>query len=397
MDTIAVATYRLLAQVTPAPGPSPSPSPSSGSLLPTFGDFTNRCTTSWCKFVLAKTGSQWFADASDVLVVKPLRIILIIVLAILLRRLARRTISRLIRTTSNGSVPAILRPLRERTANPPPETAIPERRRQRAEAIGSVLRSLATALIFSIAVLMVLKELGYDLGPLLASAGIVGLGLGLGAQTLVKDLIAGLFMLLEDQYGVGDFVDLGEASGVIEAVGLRITTLRDSQGVTWYIRNGAITRVGNRSQAWAVIIVDVPVKLTDVEEATGVLRRVAAEMGEDPQWTDVLVDAPEVLGVEQLTADGATLRTQAKSRTESQWRLGREMRRRFTEALAAAQVYQPAGGANGAQVSTVVAAPPNGRQGAATPAGDGSGTPEGRFGSGAPRQHSPNDEEPGRE
>lgn len=325
-----------------------------------------------CRFILDQTGSQWLADSGYVLLVKPFRILLIILVAILVRQLACRTINRLVRTTSTGSVPAILKPLRERLTSPPPPSAVPERRRQRAEAIGSVLRSSATVVIYSIAMMMVLDELGINLGPLLASAGIVGLALGFGAQTLVKDLIAGLFMLLEDQYGVGDFVDLGEASGVIEAVGLRITTLRDSQGVTWYIRNGAISRVGNRSQGWAVVAIDVPVKLGDIEQATAILRRVATEVGEDPRWSDEFIEPPQVLGVEQITADGAVLRAQVKTRAEAQWQVGRELRLRFTEALAAANMAQPPA-SGGPQLTVVPAsAPGTGPAGTATaePAGD---------------------------
>src|SRR5690606_33403608 len=130
----------------------------------------------------------------------------------------------------------------------------PERRRQRAETMGSVLRGAITVTVFTVATLLALSELDLDLAPLLAGAGIVGVALGFGAQSLVRDLLAGLFMLLEDQYGVGDSVDLGEASGVVEAVGLRVTTVRDLRGVVWYIPNGEIRRVGNRSQSPAVVV-----------------------------------------------------------------------------------------------------------------------------------------------
>ena len=133
-----------------------------------------------------------------------------------------------------------------------------------------------TAFVFGIALLMVLGEFGFDLAPLLASAGIAGVALGFGAQSLVKDLIAGLFMLIEDQYGVGDNVDLGEAIGVVEAVGLRVTTVRDGRGVLWYIRNGEIIRVGNKSQGWALVVVDLPIGFASTEEATAVLRTAAA-------------------------------------------------------------------------------------------------------------------------
>jgi small conductance mechanosensitive channel len=179
-----------------------------------------------------------------------------------------------------------------------------------------------------------------NLAPLIASAGIVGVALGFGAQNLVKDFIAGLFMLLEDQYGVGDVVDFGEASGTVEAVGLRITTLRDGRGVLWYIRNGEIVRVGNRSQGWAMVVIDVPVGFAGVEEATDVLRSAAATLTEDPLYADDLIEAPQVLGVEQITIDGAVVRTTVKTVSEAQWRVGRELRHRLTEALESAGIAQ---------------------------------------------------------
>lgn len=288
-----------------------------------------------CMTILDVTGSEWFAEGSYYILIKPLRIILILLIAVLVRYLLHRTIRRLVRTTSEGSIPAVLRPLRERVPTGPESTTavVPERRRQRAEAIGSVLRSLVTAVVFGVAVLLVLDELSFNLAPLLASAGIAGLALGFGAQTLVKDLLAGLFMLLEDQYGVGDTVDLGEATGVVEAVGLRITTVRDARGVLWYIRNGEIIRVGNKSQGWAMVIIDMPVGFASTEEATSVLRTAAESLAMDPQLAPQIVEPPEVLGVEQVTVDGAVIRTVAKTTAEGQFPVARELRRRLTEAL----------------------------------------------------------------
>jgi small-conductance mechanosensitive channel len=286
------------------------------------------------------TGSTWAAEGSYYVLVKPLRIIAILLLALVARYLLHKLISRLVRTTSEGSVPAILRPLRQRvpTAAPDPSAVVPERRRQRAEAIGSVLRSLVTAFVFSIALLMVLDELSFKLGPLLASAGIVGLALGFGAQSLVKDLLGGLFMLLEDQYGVGDTVDLGEATGVVESVGLRITTIRDARGVLWYIRNGEIIRVGNKSQGWAMLMIDMPIGFADTEQATQVLREAAATVYADAELAEHFVEPPEVLGVETVTVEGAVIRTIAKTTADGQYVVGRELRRRLTEALAAAGI-----------------------------------------------------------
>jgi small conductance mechanosensitive channel len=293
-----------------------------------------------CKWIYDWTGETWLAESSYVILLKPLKIILILLVAMLARYLLHRTINRLVRTTVNGSVPMILRPLRERTPTGAADAAVvfPERRRQRSEAVGSVLRSTVTVVIFSIAGMLVLGELGFNLAPLLASAGIVGVALGFGAQTLVKDLIAGLFMLLEDQYGVGDTVDVGEATGVVEAVGLRITTMRDGAGVVWYIRNGEIIRVGNKSQGWAMAIVDMPIGYAGVEEATAVLRRAASSLAEDPDYAADFIEPPEVLGVEQITVDGAVVRTTAKTTADAQFRVVRELRRRLAEALDAAGI-----------------------------------------------------------
>lgn len=319
-DSVSSVSLILDAPAAPTPDPSPSPACLEEAL---------------CKAAWEITNSVWFAEGSYWILLKPLRIVLILLLAVAARWLVHRTIRRLVRTTTAAGVPTMLRPLRERipTAAAEPGEFVPERRRQRAEAIGSVRRSLATAFIFGIALLMVLKEFSFDLAPLLASAGIAGVALGFGAQSLVKDLIAGLFMLIEDQYGVGDTVDLGEATGVVEAVGLRVTTVRDGRGVLWYIRNGEIVRVGNKSQGWALVVVDLPIGFAGTEEATAVLRTAAASVAMDPELAPEIVEPPEVLGVEQMTVEGAVIRTVVKTTADGQFAVGRELRRRLAEAL----------------------------------------------------------------
>jgi small conductance mechanosensitive channel len=294
-----------------------------------------------CEVLLRETSLEWLAQGSYYLLIKPVRIILIIIVALILRTFLSRLIKRLTKMSSE-SKRGLLHPLRERVPVAPPEAPVLryERRRQRAEALGSVLRSIASIGIFSIAFMLILGELGVNLAPLIASAGIAGIALGFGAQNLVKDFIAGLFMLLEDQYGVGDVVDVGEASGTVEAVGLRITTIRDGRGVLWYIRNGEIVRVGNKSQGWALVVVDVPVGFVGVDEAAAVLRAAASAMTEDQELAADLLEAPEVLGVEQITVDGAVVRTIAKTAPEGQWRVARELRRRLTEALEDAGITQ---------------------------------------------------------
>ncbi|BFU46496.1 mechanosensitive ion channel family protein [Krasilnikovia sp. MM14-A1004] len=305
--------------LAPTPGVTPS-----GPLFQTPG-----CTDDWCKTLDKLTGSELLAIG----IVKPLRIIAIILIALLVRWLLHRMISRLTVTGSKAELPALLKPLRERAKDATDNQFVPERRRQRAEAIGSVLRSFVTAVVFTMAALLVMGELGFNLGPLIASAGIVGVALGFGAQSLVKDLIAGLFMLLEDQYGVGDSVDLGDATGVVETVGLRVTTVRDARGVLWYVRNGEIVRVGNKSQGWAMVVIDLPIGFVNSEQAGSVLREAALALADDPQHATEFLEPPEVVGVEQLTVDGAVIRTIAKTTADGQAVVQRELRRRLVDAL----------------------------------------------------------------
>ncbi len=309
--------------------PNPSETPSVGCMADKI-----------CKGVYDLSDSQWLADGGYYLLIKPIRIILIIVVAMIARALLNHTINKIVGRTAQGKVPTMLRPIREKIpASVVNATAVfPERRRQRAEAIGSVLKSMVTVGVFSVAFLIVLSEFDINVGPLIASLGIAGVALGFGAQSLVKDLIAGLFMLLEDQYGVGDVIDTGEAVGVVESVGLRTVTIRDGRGVIWYVRNGEIIRIGNKSQGWATVMIDVPIGFVGVEEATSVLRQAVDAFAHDPEWAADFVEPPQVLGVENISVDGAVIRTVCKTSADRQWDLQREMRRRLTEALEASGI-----------------------------------------------------------
>ena len=264
------------------------------------------------------------------------------------RALTHRGIRRLTDRTATGAVPTILRPLRNRApAQSTPVEQITERRTQRAEAIGSVLRSFASIVV-----------LGHRRGagarassastsrrswPAPASSASRS---GFGAQNLIKDFIAGIGIILEDQYGVGDVVDLGEASGTVEAVGLRITRLRDVNGVVWYVRNGEILRVGNKSQGFAQVVIDMPVAHdTDLERARTVMQEVADAMYAEEEWAAVLLAEPESLGVEQITAEGVFLRLVVRSTNADQWRVGRELRMRLKERFVAEGFRTPAAAA----------------------------------------------------
>ena len=289
-------------------------------------------STTLCARVYEWSGLDWLAANAEALIATPAKILLIGALAVAVRRLAHRGIRRLTDRTATGAVPTILRPLRNRVAQSDVVEQLTERRTQRAEAIGSVLRSFASIGVLGIAVVLVLGELGINLAPIVASAGVVGVALGFGAQNLIKDFIAGIWIILEDQYGVGDVVDLGEASGTVEAVGLRITRLRDVNGVVWYARNGEILRVGNKSQGYAQVVIDMPVAHdTDLERCRVVMQEIADAMYAEAEWADVLLAEPESLGVEQITAEGVVLRLVVRTTNVDQWRVGRELRLRLKE------------------------------------------------------------------
>jgi moderate conductance mechanosensitive channel len=302
-------------------------------------------STSLCARVYDLFGSPWLADNAEALIAKPAKILLILVLAVVVRMSLNRGIRRLTDSTATGRMPTILRPWRSRRgrpADPTPVEQITARRSQRAAAIGSVLRSLASFTVFGIAVVLVLGELGINLAPIIASAGVIGVALGFGAQNLVKDFIAGIGIILEDQYGVGDVVDLGEATGTVEAVGLRITRLRDAHGVVWYARNGEILRVGNKSQGYAQVVIDMPVAHdTDLEHCRTVMQEVADAMYAQDDWSDVLLAAPESLGVETITSEGVTLRLQVRTTNAEQWRVARELRQRLKERFVVEGIRTP--------------------------------------------------------
>jgi moderate conductance mechanosensitive channel len=297
--------------------------------------------TTLCAKVYEWFGLDWLATNAQALIATPAKILLILVVAGVLRLLAHRAIRRLTDRTASGAMPTILR-RRSRGASTGDAENAAARRTQRAEAIGSVLRSFASLFIMGIGVVLVLGELGVNLAPILASAGVVGVALGFGAQNLVKDFIAGIGIILEDQYGVGDVVDLGEASGTVEAMGLRITRLRDINGVVWYVRNGEILRVGNKSQGFAQVVIDMPVAHdTDLERCREVMQEVADAMYAEDEWADILLSPPESLGVEQITTEGIFLRLMVRATNADQWRVGRELRLRLKERFVAEGIRTP--------------------------------------------------------
>ncbi len=294
---------------------------------------------SWCSRIYQLTDNDILARYADTVINAGLQILLIVVVAVVIRLLLHRMINRLTRVTEDGATPGLLRPL----IVPGSTAPLSPRRTARARAIGSVLRSATTAVVYGVGFTLVLGELGVNLGPILASAGIVGLAVGFGAQTLVKDLLSGMFMMVEDQYGVGDVVDLGEVSGTVEAVGLRVTTVRDVSGALWYVRNGEVLRVGNSSQGAAVAVVDLPIgHSADIAAATELAGRVAAELtAENGALADDVLEPPEVLGIQSITPESITLRVTATTRPGRHWAVQRALLAGIKDAFGQAGIPSP--------------------------------------------------------
>lgn len=286
---------------------------------------------------------EWTDTNKHWLIEVPIRIAAYILVALIARYVLHRVIdrgasrNRKTRDTSDqASVdkPPLLRHLREKAPLSVAGIKDAERRRQRAQTIGSVLKSTVSIVMLIWVLLSVLNVVGVNIAPFIASAGIVGLAIGFGAQNLVRDFVTGVFMLLEDQYGVGDNVDLGEAVGEVESVGLRITTVRDIDGTLWYVRNGEITRVGNMSQDYAVARVELPVALTaDIDQAETVALQAAERALEDAAIAVKVLGHPEMLGVQDVSPDLLTLRMTIKTRPNAQWSVQRRLRRDILRAF----------------------------------------------------------------
>lgn len=295
----------------------------------------------WCQRFYDWTNSDFLARSADAIVSATLSIALIVALALLARYLLHRAIHRIV----DGATSSRLSRLVNRAPRPRAgdTTPVSQRRAQRARTIGSVLRSISSAVVLVVAAIMIVDEFGVSLAPILASAGIVGVAVGFGAQNLVRDFLSGVFMLLEDQYGVGDIVDLGEANGVVEAVGLRITTLRDINGTVWYVRNGEILRVGNKSQGYAIAVVDLPLAHNaDVAEATALAGRAAAERVTGEDIAEDILEPVDVLGVERVGPEGITLRLTVRVSPGRQFAVQRALNAAITEAFDTASVPRPA-------------------------------------------------------
>jgi small conductance mechanosensitive channel len=210
---------------------------------------------------------------------------------------------------------------------------------QRTKTIGSVLSNFITWGIALISVTMILNELGVEVGALIAGAGILGAAVGFGAQSLVRDLISGLFIVFEDQYGVGDVVDLGEVKGAIEQVGLRVTQVRDVEGTLWYVRNGEIMRVGNKSQGFTRVLIDLAFEPgVDVEKAKTALLAAATKVSKTKSHGDLMIGAAEVWGIQSISGDSVVIRMVQQVAPKSGDDVARAIRAEVATALKTAKL-----------------------------------------------------------
>lgn len=288
-----------------------------------------------CPWLYARTGNETVARTLGWLAEKPLQILLIVVLAVLANRVLRTVVKHLgdravARADRLGAyVPDSLR-RSDRIG----------RGEARAETISYVTRSLVTGVVALVAVGAVLGVLGVSWKAFLASAGVIGVALGFGAQTLVRDLLAGWFIVVEDRYGVGDVIDAGAgAVGTVERITLRSTRLRSQNGNVWHVNNGEILRVANKSQSWSRALVDVVVAVdADVDRACEVLAEVGRTLHADPEWADRVRSDPDVLGVHLIDPSGVTLRVLCETEPADQFKVEREYRLRVLRAFDAESI-----------------------------------------------------------
>lgn len=285
------------------------------------------------------TRDDWF----DWLIDRPFKVILTIALAIIIRWLLHRFIDRVVHRAGNGAVPSVLATTRAAGFLRELSKSSRERRDLRAKTVGSLLKSIVSAVVLIITLVMIFDLVGLPIAPLLTGAGVLGVAVGFGAQSLVRDFLSGMFMILEDQYAVGDTVELSygwfSSTGTVESVGLRLTQVRDANGTVLYVRNGEVLRVGNLSQQWSQTVLDVTVSTaSDIEQAEQILREEAAELFHQSALSEVIIAEPEVRGVERFDADGVVIRTVITTAPQHEAAVARALRSRLLRRLAEANV-----------------------------------------------------------
>jgi len=271
------------------------------------------------------------ARAVDLVLGAPLTVLAIILTAIVVHRVTSALVRRTVRRYEHEIHRRIQRATELGTEGASPQAAT--RRLQRLHAVGGAARSGLSLAIWVTAGLLAVAQF-VNLGPVLAGAGLAGVIIGFGAQAMIGDLLAGFSMLVEDQYGVGDWIDVDGKIGEVELVGLRRTSFRDLDGVVWHVPNGRITMVGNLSQRWARATLEIPLPLdVDVAQARRVVTSVAGGLVEDERWADDIIGPPEIWGVTEWSDRGLRLRLVIPTRPLRNWDVNRQLRERLKHAF----------------------------------------------------------------
>jgi len=287
----------------------------------------------FCEALLSWTGNEGLSETVSWVITTPLKVGVIIIVALILNRIARRFVSRFMDRIGSATAGGSEIVVGQRTS---------DRAEERATTVSSLLRSVITAVIFSVAILMIFELLGFSVIPVLASAGILGIAIGFGAQSVVEDFIRGVFMLAEDQFGKGDRVDVGVVSGTLERVTLRTAVIRDPEGTIWHVPNSQIDRVANENQVSSRATIEIGVAYdADLRECMATLGRAARAAAEEPEWKEHVKVAPEVLGVQDLGDDAVRIRVVTWVNPDERRKYERHLRLRLKEALDAAQIEMP--------------------------------------------------------
>jgi small conductance mechanosensitive channel len=304
--------------------------PDDGGLVEACGEAPGEV----CEAVWNRTSDTLLAKLSDWFIGRPLSVLIILLVAWIVSRIARRLVRRSVYRIVSTDRDTATRALQSVGVATSVATIDDPRREARASSISTVVASTVSVVVWVVATLLVLGKLNVDLAPLLAGAGIAGIAIGFGTQNLVKDCVAGLFMLIEDQYGIGDVVDLGVATGSVERVTLRTTVLRSQDGTVWHVPNGEIRRVGNRSKLWSVAVLDVVVAYdADLQATREVVHDAATAVCESEDFAGDVLEAPHLLGVESVSAEGVAVRLVVKTSPGAQFRLQRALREAIKVAL----------------------------------------------------------------
>lgn len=284
-----------------------------------------------CSHVLAWTHNRALAEATQWISDVPIRVLIIVAIALVSNWLVRRGIARYIDRVERRAAMG-------RAEDP----ALAARGALRVSTASTTLASAASVAIFVAALILSLAQFNVSVGPLLASAGIVGVALGFGAQNLVRDVLAGLFVLVEDQYGIGDTIDTGRASGVVEGISLRVTKLRDVEGTLWFVPNGTVSEVANLTQRWARVILDVRVPYgVDHHEAGRLIKETADELWRADDAGMLVLSEPELWGVEELGESALLLRVAVTCAATDQWAVARELRGRIKDRFDSEGISMP--------------------------------------------------------